>query len=307
MIKSFTVTNFLGDSIRIDMAEPEKSGFAISSVTGLGPAKANITISEISTNDGALFNSSRLNSRNIVFNLLFFDTDSGETIEEIRLKSYRFFPPKKKITLLVETDKRTAEIVGYVETNEPTIFSKNEGAQISIICPDPYFYSAGEYGTMRTVFSGDDPMFEFPFSNESMTEKLLVFGEVQLKTSNVVYYPGDAETVIIIKLHAIGPIEGISIYNTKTKEVMKLDTSKLEAIIGSSIQNGDDIIINTKRGEKSVTFVRKGEKTNILNCLDRNSDWLYLVKGDNVFAFAAEKNIENLQVVIENKVLFEGV
>lgn len=186
MIRSFTVTNTLGDSIKIDLAEPEKSGFVIVSVTGLGPAKANIVTSEISTNDGALFNSARMNSRNIVFNLLFWDTNSGESIEEIRLKSYRFFAPKKKLTLLVETDKRTAEIVGYVETNEPTIFSKSEGAQISIICPDPYFYSAGKDGTMRTVFSGDDPLFEFPFSNESLTENLLVFGEVQLKTSNVV-------------------------------------------------------------------------------------------------------------------------
>lgn len=307
MIRSFTVTNTLGDSIKIDLAEPEKSGFVIVSVTGLGPAKANIVTSEISTNDGALFNSARMNSRNIVFNLLFWDTNSGESIEEIRLKSYRFFAPKKKLTLLVETDKRTAEIVGYVETNEPTIFSKSEGAQISIICPDPYFYSAGKDGTMRTVFSGDDPLFEFPFSNESLTENLLVFGEVQLKTSNVVYYPGDADTGIVIQLHAVGPIEGISIYNTKTKAVMKLDTDKLAAIVGSAIQKGDDIVINTKRGEKSVTFVRSGAKTNVLNCLDRNSDWLYLVKGDNVFAFAAVKNVENLQVVIENQVLFEGV
>lgn len=307
MIHSFTVTNTLGDSIKIDLAEPEKSGFVIVSVTGLGPAKANIVTSEISTNDGALFNSARLNSRNIVFNLLFWDTNSGESIEEIRLKSYRFFAPKKKLTLLVETDKRTAEIVGYVETNEPTIFSQSEGAQISIVCPDPYFYSAGKDGTMRTVFSGDDPMFEFPFSNESLTESLLVFGEVQLKTSNVVYYPGDADTGVIIQLHATGPIEGISIYNTKTKDVMKLDTDKLTTIVGSAIQKGDDIIINTKRGEKSVTFVRGGTKTNVLNCLDRNSDWLYLVKGDNVFAFTATQNVENLQVVIENQVLFEGV
>lgn len=42
MIRAVTFTNYLGDSIRLDLARPEKSGFIIKSVTGLGPGKANI-------------------------------------------------------------------------------------------------------------------------------------------------------------------------------------------------------------------------------------------------------------------------
>ena len=80
MIKAITVTNYLGDSIRLDLARPEESGFAVKSITGLGPGKADINTTEISTNDGSLFNSSRLSSRNIVITLGFLWKNTVEDV-----------------------------------------------------------------------------------------------------------------------------------------------------------------------------------------------------------------------------------
>jgi hypothetical protein len=167
MIKSITVTNYLGDSIKLDLARPELSGFAVMSVTGLGPGKATINTSEISTTDGGMFNSARLPVRNIVISLKYLWRNS---IEDSRQRSYKYFPIKKKVTLLIETDNRIVETSGYVETNDPTIFSKDEGSDISIICTDPFFYSAGDDGVTITEFDGVEPLFEFPFSNESVDE-----------------------------------------------------------------------------------------------------------------------------------------
>ena len=109
MIRAVTFTNYLGDSIRLDLARPEESGFIIKSVTGLGPGKANINTTEIATNDGSLFNSSRMPSRNIVISLAYMWKDS---IEDVRQLSYKYFPIKKKLTMLIETDNRQAEIKG---------------------------------------------------------------------------------------------------------------------------------------------------------------------------------------------------
>lgn len=159
MIRAVTFTNYLGDSIRLDLARPEESGFIIKSVTGLGPGKANINTTEIATNDGSLFNSSRMPSRNIVISLAYMWKDS---IEDVRQLSYKYFPIKKKLTMLIETDNRQAEIEGYVESNDPTIFSKDEGSDISIVCPNPFFYSAGKDGINTTIFYGVEALFEFP-------------------------------------------------------------------------------------------------------------------------------------------------
>lgn len=307
MIKSFTVTNYLGDNIKLEMGRPEKSGFLVKSVSGLGPSKANIITTEIPTNDGSLFNSARLNQRNIVFEFIFVETINGESIEDVRQKSYKYFPLKKNLDLLIETDNRIVKTTGYVESNEPNIFSSQEGTQISIICPDPHFYSAGPDGDNTTVFYGIEPVFEFPFSNESLTDPLITFGNIHLKTENVITYKGDTEIGVTIHIHAIGEVENITIYNTGTREIMRIDTVKLEALTGSGIVAGDDIIIKTQKGDKSITLIREGHYINILNCLGKETDWFTLAKGDNIFAFTVESGTTNLQFWIENKVIYEGV
>ena len=82
MIKSITVTNHTGDSIKVELTRPEFSGFAITNIEGLGPVKADINMTDISTYDGGLYNSSRLGIRNIVFNIIFINY-YGESIEDI--------------------------------------------------------------------------------------------------------------------------------------------------------------------------------------------------------------------------------
>lgn len=307
MIYSIVVTNYLGDRIKLELGKPDVSGFLIKSITGLGPAKANVNTTEVSTNDGSLFNSARLSQRNIVLDMVFINTVYGESIEDLRQKSYKYFPLKKSVELTIETDNRYVKTTGYVESNEPNIFSSQEGTQISIICPDPYFYSAGEDGNNVTNFYSIDPMFEFPFSNESLDEPLLVFGEIQIKTEGVITYHGDSEIGVMIYIHAIGPATNINIYNTETREVMRINTEKISSLTGKGIVASDDIVINTTKGEKSITLIREGVSYNILNCLDKNTDWFTLAKGDNIFAFTADSGVTNLQFRVENKVIYEGV
>lgn len=307
MIYSFAVTNYLGDRIKLELGRPDISGFLIKSVTGLGPVKANVNTTEVVTNDGSMFNSARLSQRNIVFQLVFVNTVYGETIEDVRQKSYKYFPVKKSVEIAIETDNRYVKIKGYVESNEPDIFSSQEGTQISIICPDPYFYSTSEGGNNVTDFYTIDPVFEFPFSNESLTEPLLSFGEIQIKTEGVITYYGDSEIGVVIYIHAIGKATNINIYNTDTREVMSINTDRLEQLTGKGLVASDDVVINTAKGEKSITLVREGVSYNILNCLDKNTDWFSLSKGDNIFAFTAETGVTNLQFRIENQIIYEGV
>ena len=304
MIKSVTITNHLGESIKLDLFNPEESGFIIKSIEGLGPVKANINFKELATNDGSIDNSARLSSRNIVMSLQFMESP---TIEETRLKSYKYFPIKRNIKFLIETDSRICETIGRVETNVPTIFSNAEGCQISILCPNPYFYSAGENGTNQTIFYGTEPLFEFPFSNESLTEDLIEFGSIENRTEGTIYYDGDTEIGITIQIHAVGEAEGLVIYNTKTREIMRINDDKLKSLMGSGIQAGDEITITTSRGEKGIYMLRSGVTTNILNSLEKPIKWFQLSKGDNTFAYTASAGLKNLQFRIENKVIYEGV
>ena len=319
MIFSVSVVNYTGDVLTIDLRHPEQSGFVIRSIDGLGPVKANINTTAVTTGDGSVYNSARLNERNIVFNISPIDgVIEGETeyssVEDNRLKLYKYFPLKQKVTLYFQTENRFAYIEGYTETNDPSIFSQEVIQTVSVICPYPYFYDASDKGTATTSFAGVDAWFEFPTEPLSddrdfndMSDTMVEFGQIIAKKSNNVPYYGDANVGIIMRLHAIGTVENIRIYNVNTRERMIIDTDKLEALTGYKMIAADDIIISTLQGEKSITLYRNGEYVNILSCLNRGADWFQLSKGDNVFMFAAESGESNLQFTVTNQVIFEGI
>ena len=307
MVKSVTITNYLGDTVTyaIQGVDPNnKDGLVITSIEGLGPVKADVNMTELATADGNIFNSARLDGRNIVIKAKFTYAD---TIEDARLLSYKYFPMKKMLTFHIETDNRIAETTGIVESNEPDIFDDECSMQVSILCESPYFLSVSEEGKKETTFAGVEDLFEFPFENNSLTEDLIEFGNIVNKKENTVYYNGDAETGCIIEIHALGEARMITIYNIKTREIMALDTTKLATLTGSGIVYGDTITINTIKGQKGISLLRNGVEYNILNILGKDADWFQLARGDNLFTFTADYGEENLQFKIYSQIVFEGV
>ncbi len=301
MINALTVTNPLGESIRIELRSPEQSGFLITNIEGLGPSEADINLTDILSLDGSVFNSARLTYRDIVLSLEFLE---HPTVEATRLSSYRFFPIKKKVGLMIETDSRIGLITGYVKSNPVDIFSKSESSSITIRCDNPYFYSNQ---INSVLFSGVNPLFQFPFSNESLVDKLIVFGEIYTNEEQNVYYDGDSEIGITLYMHSIGNVVNPIFYNSRTLESMTINTTKLAALTGFGIIDGDDIIITTTKGNKTITLIRGGLSYNILNTIGINSSWPQLSYGDNLFRYAAFSGEENMQVRIENKTIYEGL
>lgn len=301
MIYAFRIINYVNEEIRLQLDDPWGSGFIVKNVTGLGPVKADVIFTEMATNDGGLENSARLETRNIVFTLEFLDSP---TIEDVRHLSYRFFPIKKRVSVIAETDRGDCRVDGIVESNEPDIFSQNEGCQISILCGDPYFYSTKD---QIVNFNGVEPLFEFPFENNSVTEKLIEFGEILNFTERTLVYDGDGNPGMIIRIHFLGTIKNFKFYNVETREYIAINQERIKSIVGSDIQRGDDIEINTNKGVKSIKLIRAGVKYDILNSLDRPIHWFYLKKGDNTFAYGCEEGVSNVQLRISNKVLYDGV
>jgi len=295
MIYAVTAYNYLGEHVRMELAYPEKSGFLIYNIEGIGPPKANINISEVANFDGGFFNSSRATTRNILLSLKHM---GQPMVEDTRHRSYKYFPLQKPIRLVFETDRRTTEIYGYVESNEPAIFSKEQHTKISILCPRPYFQSVRNY---ITVFSGIDSMFEFPFSNESLTEKLIIMSQIKATTVETIWYDGDVETGVVIHIHAIGDVTNPAIYNLDTKEEIKLTTT---------MSYGDDIVISTVQGDRFIQKLSNGVVSNIINSamsFDRLPDWFKLRKGHNTFAYTADYGVLNMTFNMSRHILYEGV
>ncbi len=298
MLKTVRVTNHLDESLLLTMGSSVGSGLLITNIEGLGPVEATVNVSDYVTMDGGFYNSAHVSSRNIVLTL---GMTFCPTIEDSRLVTYRYFPVKKPVKLTFETDNRLVDIVGYVESNEPTIFSKEQQTQISIICPDPYFYETGS-GQCVTFF-GIEPKFSFPFKNDSTSENQLYMSEMATESSGVIYYTGDLNVGVTMTLCILGLATNITISNAHTGQNMFIDTTK----IGSALKSGDAIVISTKKGAKHVRLLRDGQYMNILNAMDQTSDWIQLTKGDNLIYCTAESGEDNIEFKMEYRTAYEGV
>lgn len=304
MIKSVTVTNPTGESLELELTRPELSGLIVRSIDGMGPVKRNINVTEYSVIDGGVYNSGRFPYRNITLQLRFLPKP---TIEDTRLLTYAYFPVKQLITLLFKTDNREATITGYVESNKPDIFSKEEGCQISIICPDPYFYAPD---SISYSFSSVQPSFEFPVSWEldGEIQEKKEFSYVLNESVGNVPYDGATDTGIVVYIHAINDVSGdLMVMNVYTGEYMTILEDKLTALTGHGILSGDSIYISTVDGNKYVQLMRGGRVINILNAFDRSSTWLQLRKGDNFFKFFFDGEPEDLQFYVLGNVRYEGL
>lgn len=310
MIKSVTAVNFKGESIKMDLFHPESSGFIIIKIDGIGPGKATVTKNDSKVYDGGTITSARLPSRNIKMEIQFLWVNS---IEDVRHKSYKYFPLKKPITLIFETDTRTVEIDGVVESNEPDIFSSEESTNISIICPDPYFYASGENARSKTEFSGINALFEIPsdtgYSNESLTEALTEISTLYVQSERGIMNYGEVDIGVVISIKPLAIVKGIlTISNITLGQNMSFDLNKIKTIAEHDFHLGDELVINTLRGKKSVTLVREGKNYNALSCIDTRTDWIYLTSGENTFTYYLNGDgIEDLQFSVINSILYEGV
>lgn len=281
---SLQVENNKGEVLNLS----SNPNYQVYKITGLNPPAVNISQSDNTTMDGGTINNVRVGSRNLVI----YATIEGD-IETNRINLYKYFPPKKTVTVYFSNDTRDVYIQGTVERIECDQFSKKQVAQISIICPKPYFKAVD---TLVTSFSDINSLFEFPFS---ITEAGIEFSNIISNIRKTIINTGDTETGIIIELFATGgSVVNPVIYDVFSKTFIKLNFTLLQS---------DLITINTNQGEKSITLTRNGVTTNAMGYMSQDSSWLQLGAGDNVFTYSCDSGSANLQITFYTELLYGGV
>lgn len=303
MIKSVTVINPQKERLTLQMRDPRPTGIAIREISGLGPPQAQINTSKTASRDGVTVESASLAGRNIVLKLGLLP---APTVEEVRLKTYRFFPIKQTVGLEIVTNKRIVRTSGVVETNDPSIFSPDTLSQVSILCEDAYFFDNSEKPTTNVSFFSVTPGFEFPFTNPRGA-KTLEFSQIIPQYEKEVTYVGDAETGVRVIMEFQGDVENPVIFKPLALQSLRLDTTYVRRITGQPFIAGDRVEINTNVGNKSAVLYRNGVYINIINALGRRVSWINFQRGVNRLRYDASLGVENLQVQVESPILYEGI
>lgn len=279
---SFYAKNSRGDKLQLSF-NPDFSVWA----EGLNSLTANISSTKSAGADGSKVNSKSLNERNIVLYLKI-----NAPIEINRNKLYKFFNAKNEIRLFYKNKLINAYIDGVVESFDCDPFSDKETAIVSIICNDPYFKAADD--TVHS-FARITPLFEFPFA---IPAEGVPFSELTRSTSLIVNH-GDVESGVIIEFTATtSQILNPSFYNRTTQKRITLLFD---------MEQGDKIVIDTNKGKKSITLIRDGISSNILNSMDSGSEWVTLEAGENEISYGADHGGENLNVTVTTTNKYQGV
>lgn len=298
------IQNVKGDILTLS---GDEEAYQIIGITGLNPPKAQINLSTMAGLDGATFNSSKLETRNIVITIKL--NGAAEFVEANRQKLYRYFPTKEWCKFFYKNAYRNVYIEGYVENLEVDLFQKGQTVQISIICPQPYFKAMNQIiDDISKVISA----FKFPFAFGSVgatnpdvpilsgTDNAIPFSLIETNRITDVYNDSESQTGVIIQITTLDNVNVIQIQNTLTGDVFILNYSFIE---------NDVITINTNKGAKSVTLLRNGVTYNIFAAIQVGSTFFQLEIGDNFFSYIADGGASDnsVNILFKHYTVYRGV
>ena len=270
---------------RVDMTTTANQ-YMTAKVEGLNPPPGTISTSGYAGMDGSYLNNAFIEKRNVVIH---FEM-RGFNVELRRHELYKIVQPSRYIKIYYSTKNISVYAEGIVETCEIENFEMLTKGQMSIVCPDIYWYSSetqiAEYSRITGAFH-----FIFPDNDEP-------FPIGKYNTQNIMTIVNDGDEVGFTLEISGGPAKNPTIYNAVTDEYMQ--------ILGD-IKDGDIITITTKTGNKTVALEREGVVTNIINRLVSGSTWLTLRPGENKFYVRASDGLSSLKVRLIHRNAYLGV
>lgn len=265
-----------------------KSTIMPEKVTGLDSIDNDIYSTDSYSMDGISVNGTKVRERNIVIDGLLV----GEK-QAIKEKMSSFFNPKQKINIKYVRNDKIKYINCYVEKTPAFSFDGIYKFNLSLLCPNPFWYDK----EIKTDIALWSPAFQFPLEIPKETGIMMGYREPSVIVN--VNNTSDNPSPVKLKFKAAGTVLNPNIINVETQEFIRLDFE---------MQTGDEITINTEKGNEYVRLTRNSETTNIFNSLTLDSNpHLEIDVGDNLIKYDADSNVENLDVTIYFTPQFVGV
>lgn len=223
-------------------------------MSGIADFNVDITQTKIG-GIGSKCNGTNISARNIVLTILLCGNAAAS-----RRKLYKYFTTEKEMTLFITAQSDVVirkSINFYLEKFECDINENPQTAQISLICPNPWF--EGSSGKVLNL-STDNPKGEFQNNGELETG----FKSILIKATG-------------------GSVVNPIIKNTTTGQTMQINIT---------LAPGESLHICTVRGSR---YIKKGSSingTNVIGSLDASSNWITVKPGTNVISQTASTGIE---------------
>lgn len=249
MLTTVEVRNEQGSVLTLPLRDVS-AGYLIKEIEGLNPVKATIVSSDFALMDGARYQSSRREPRNIVMKLGFAPDYVLGTVQELRSRLYGYFMPKSSVNLSFLTNNNpTVDIPGRIESFETALFTQDPEVIVSIMCFNPDFFEP-------------DPV-------------IVAGSTVSDGTLMVIDYLGSVETGIIFRMAVDRVLTEFTLYSSLP------DGSLSTFEFAAALTTGDALTLNMLPGSKAASLMRAGVSSSVLYGVAPFANWIKLYPGVN--------------------------
>ena len=293
MIKrSATFTN-VDDNINLVINDLSPD-IVINTIDGIYEFVGEVMTSPYSQTSGDRYKTTRAPKRNIVVEGIIYNN-----FYENRQLMYRVFRLGSVGRFCYSENGRDNRYADYyVESIDIDQDAYRGAYQISLICPDPFFYAATPKNIDLAAWISD---FEFIHEFDENGEEL-----------------GHRETSMIQEVENLNGVDGIGlkitftatgnvtnpyIYLYETGEQIKIGTTANPYTLTSTKK----VEVETTTGKKNIVQVENNVETRINEYLDPDSVFFQLRAGINTIGYNAASGAANLNVHIEYKMRYLGV
>lgn len=248
---------------------PDTDLFEVRNIDGLGDVAAEVNTTPLGSIPGETFVGSSIGKRNIVLTAGLTPDWDEWTISRLRRHLAKYFTTQLYVRMVFETQEFSpVEILGYVESNEPNMFSKDPEQVISVICPSLYFKSVDP-----TVINGQTDMDPY---------------EIQ--------YEGNVETGMLVQVNGRTIAGG----DPTWVKVRVNDSLENSIQVPNPITLNQNFLMSTIPGDKYLRQVNlAGELVeNLLNLMilidnnDRDDRWPMIGPGTQDFAVTSQSGVQ---------------
>ncbi len=261
----------------------------LSKLDGVGSVRQTVNTFHAPGQDGAFYISSTVDMRNITIegNII---ADSIEDSYAYRRKLLRIFTPKMRGTLIY----RERQISCIVEEAGFTVSNSNRAPAffISLLCPSPFFETPEEIRAELALWREN---FSFPLE---ITAPGIELGIRQPSQIIDIDNAGDVAGGCRIVFRALGSVTNPELMNVDTGDYIRLNT-----IMAAE----QEIHVYTYFAGKKVVSVTGAIRVNAFSWVDVGSTFLQLSAGRNTLRYAAEENVDLLEVTVYYRPQFLGV
>lgn len=255
--------------------------FNLIDIAGLTTLNSNVASVVVPYMDGDVVNSVQAQPREVTLYLRLKQSAGIQAAERYVMK---YVKPKLSGTLHIVRDDMDIRLEGIVTAVDLPRFTQGCTMAVTLYCAMPYWVDSE---AVQAEISPIINMHHFPVS---FPEEGIVLGTFDNDLSQHLVNRGDVATGMKITMIATS-----SVVNPRL-------TAEDGRFIGinDTLQENDEVIINTVKGEKSIT--KNG--VNIMNKIAEGSHFLQLQTGDNRFTISADEGVNSIYFTLEYKRLY---